>query len=129
MPKREYKRKAKSAKRKTMVRFYLFRFSLWAYNCIAMPTRKNTSKAKKAKTTKKEPLVSRHDLIADVVAMCPETAEVLMDFGVGCVGCHISEFETLEQGILGHGFSEEDLEQVLLDLNEVAGEAAKNEKV
>lgn len=66
--------------------------------------------------------VSRHDLIAEVVERYPEAAEILMDFGIGCYNCHIAEFETLEQGILGHGFSEDELEEVLEQLNEIAHE-------
>ena len=86
-----------------------------------------TAKKKKV-PAKKESLVSRHDVIADIVAKYPGADEVLMDFGVGCFSCHIAEFETLEQGILGHGFFEEELEEILEQLNEIAKESAKKEK-
>jgi len=42
-----------------------------------------------------------------------------MDYGVHCVGCHVSDFETLEQGILGHGFSEGELLDIINELNEL----------
>lgn len=79
-----------------------------------------------AAAEEKKEWVSKHDLIAEVVEKYPEGAEVLLDFGVGCVGCYVSEFETLEQGILGHGFSEEELDQVVADLNEIATELEKD---
>lgn len=71
------------------------------------------------------PLVSGDDLIGEIVHRYPEAAEVLMDFGVGCAGCYISEFETLEQGILGHGFTEEEFGEVLEHLNEIAQQQEK----
>lgn len=90
--------------------------------------KKTAASDKKPETTKvtTELLVSRHDLIADVVALYPEAAEVLMDFGVSCAGCDVSAYETLEEGILGHGFSEEEFEEVLQDLNEIAEELEKH---
>jgi len=79
--------------------------------------------------------ISRHDLIAEIVERFPGADEILMDFGIGCFNCAVSEFETLEQGILGHGFSEEELEEVLSDLNELAeqleaeGELGKGKEI
>ena len=41
-----------------------------------------------------------------------------MDYGVHCVGCSASSFETMEQGILGHGFSEGELMDILMEIND-----------
>ncbi|MEI7511601.1 MAG: DUF1858 domain-containing protein [Candidatus Peregrinibacteria bacterium] len=66
--------------------------------------------------------VSRDDMIGEVLREYPDAVEIFMDYGIHCVGCHINEYETLEQGILGHGFSEEDLEDILRELNELERE-------
>ncbi len=59
--------------------------------------------------------------IAEILAMHPDKAhllsEILMEFGIHCVGCGASTFETLQEGVLGHGFSESDLNKLILDLN------------
>lgn len=46
-------------------------------------------------------------------------AQVMTDNGLHCVGCGASTFETLEQGILGHGFTEEKLHEMVAELNAV----------
>ncbi len=46
-----------------------------------------------------------------------ELAEVLLNAGLGCVGCAAASFETLEQGLSTHGMSDEDVKKILMDLN------------
>ncbi len=47
-----------------------------------------------------------------------EIASIATSYGLHCVGCFASAFETLEQGIMGHGMSEKDLNNLLKDLND-----------
>lgn len=65
-------------------------------------------------------LFSGSEFISDILHIMPEASEVLMAHGLGCVECQFSTFETLEEGFLTHGFSREDLDAVLADLNEAA---------
>ena len=46
-------------------------------------------------------------------------AQVLMDAGLSCMGCAASQFETLEQGLMAHGKSEEEVVSVLNNLNSI----------
>lgn len=64
------------------------------------------------------------ELIADVLNQLPEAQEILLSHGLSCVGCHINVYETLEQGCLGHGFSQELYQNVLKDLNDAATDRA-----
>ena len=41
--------------------------------------------------------------IVEVVEKWPQTAEILMSFGMGCLGCAAAHFENIEQGALAHG--------------------------
>ena len=66
-----------------------------------------------------EKLVTRTSIIGDIIRENPFAVEIFMDYGVHCVGCHVSDFETLEQGILGHGFSEGELLDIINELNEL----------
>lgn len=54
--------------------------------------------------------------IGEVVRKYPNTVEVLMNFGMGCVGCPSAQAETLEEAAMVHGF---DIEKLLQKLNEV----------
>ena len=70
--------------------------------------------------------ISKDILISEILAKNPSKssllAEMLLDFGIHCVGCGASTFETLGQGVLGHGFSEQQLNKLIEDLNKVIGE-------
>src|SRR3989338_5611383 len=56
--------------------------------------------------------------VADIVALYPKVSPVLAEYGLHCVGCSASEFETLEDGCLGHGMTEEDVLSLVSDLND-----------
>lgn len=52
-------------------------------------------------------IITKDSLIADIVNDYPETTEVLMEFGLSCIGCPMSTAESLEQGALVHGLDPE----------------------
>lgn len=61
--------------------------------------------------------ISKEMTIGEVVRNCPECAEVLMSFGMGCVGCPSAQAETIEEACQVHGM---DVEQLMKALNESA---------
>jgi len=65
--------------------------------------------------------ISKDTTISEVLTLNPQQATLLTDimtgFGIHCVGCGAATFETLEQGVMGHGFSEEQLNKLVSDLN------------
>lgn len=61
--------------------------------------------------------VTRDMTIGNIVEKYPQTAEVLLGFGLQCVGCAVNPYETLEQGAVGHGMSEESLQTLLEEVN------------
>ena len=65
----------------------------------------------------KTQLITKDMTIGDVVAKYPACIEALQSSGVHCVGCHVSYYETLEQGFKGHGMSDEEVETVISKLN------------
>ena len=75
----------------------------------------------------KQQLITKEMTIGDVVAKYPSCIETLLASGVHCVGCHVSYYETLEQGFKGHGMSDEDVDMVITKLN-VAVEESKFEE-
>lgn len=58
-------------------------------------------------------------LISEVVEKYPEVIDTLLSYDVHCVGCHVSSFESLHDGLIGHGKSESVVEQIIVKLNEV----------
>jgi iron-sulfur cluster assembly accessory protein len=70
--------------------------------------------------------ITKDTIISDVLAMNPhqahELAEIMTAFGIHCVGCGAAGFESLEQGVLGHGYSQEQLDGLIAKLNEVVSQ-------
>ena len=84
-----------------------------------MPTTINLTQPTEPIPTTDVQLVTKNTIIGDIVRQHPFAVEIFMDYGIHCVGCHVSDFESLEQGILGHGFSEGELLDIINELNEM----------
>ena len=59
--------------------------------------------------------------IMEVVQKYPDTVEVFMNSGMGCLGCAAAHFENIEQGALAHGI---DIDALISNLNEAVGAEA-----
>lgn len=55
--------------------------------------------------------------VQDILALLPHAEPLLAEYGLHCVGCAGSEFETLEEGYATHGFAEDRLDDLVADLN------------
>lgn len=49
--------------------------------------------------------ITKNMTIGEVVRENPEKAEVLMSFGMGCVGCPSAQSETIEEAAIVHGLN------------------------
>ena len=56
--------------------------------------------------------------ILEVVQKYPDTVDVFVNAGKGCLGCAAAHFENIEQGAMAHGI---DVDQLVKDLNTVVG--------
>lgn len=61
--------------------------------------------------------VTKDMTIGEIIRLNPRNAEVLMNFGMGCVGCPSAQGETLEQAVQVHGI---ELGAILTALNALA---------
>lgn len=60
-------------------------------------------------------MITKDTIIADIIKMRSDAAQILMSYGMGCIGCPSAQMEKLEQACEIHGL---DLEEVLKKLNE-----------
>jgi hybrid cluster-associated redox disulfide protein len=58
-------------------------------------------------------------LVSQIIELCPEAATIVPEYGLHCFSCSASALETLEEGCLGHGFSESEIDELVSDLNEI----------
>ncbi len=52
-------------------------------------------------------------LIGNILKEKPNAAEILMSFGMGCVGCPSSQMESVEQAAAVHGLNVEEILEAL----------------
>jgi len=55
--------------------------------------------------------------LGDLMRKNPESAEILFDTGLHCVGCGMASSETIEQGCMAHGMNKKDIDNLLKKLN------------
>jgi len=60
--------------------------------------------------------ITKDMTIEDVVTQYPESMMVFMKHGLHCVGCHVSAFESVEDGAKAHGIN---VDALVADLNKV----------
>jgi len=60
--------------------------------------------------------ITKDNTIEEVVTKHPETMMVFMKHGLHCVGCHVSAFESIEEGAMAHGIN---VDALVSDLNKV----------
>ena len=59
-------------------------------------------------------MITKDMTIREALMAKPEAAEILMAFGMGCIGCPSSQMETLEEAAAVHGMN---LDNLLAELN------------
>jgi hybrid cluster-associated redox disulfide protein len=62
--------------------------------------------------------------IMETIQKYPDVVAVFVAHGLGCIGCAMANFESIEQGALAHGM---DIDSLMKDLNEVAKSSAGSE--
>lgn len=70
------------------------------------------------KESKNMEKITKDMTIGDVVSEHPEAAQVLMSYGLHCIGCHVAANESLEDGCKAHGLSDEDIDKMVKEINE-----------
>lgn len=60
-------------------------------------------------------MITKDNTIEEILGLNPKAADILMGFGMGCLGCPSVTMETLEQACFIHGL---ELKEVLGKLNE-----------
>ena len=65
-----------------------------------------------------EEKIKKDMTIEEAVRQYPETIPVFLNYGLHCIGCHVANWETIEQGAQTHGIT--NFDELLRDLNEVA---------
>ncbi|MEM4282313.1 MAG: DUF1858 domain-containing protein [Candidatus Woesearchaeota archaeon] len=71
---------------------------------------------------KAKPRITEEMLIGELVEKYPQVIPTLMALGVHCIGCGVSAFESIGDGLRGHGMTEEEVKEAIEALNRAAEE-------
>jgi len=82
-------------------------------------TKKPAAKSAAAKTPKKteKPRITPDMMLGEAVSRYPQTIEVLFKYGLHCIGCHVSAYESIEQGAMAHGLGEKEVKKMVEEMN------------
>ncbi len=77
---------------------------------------------KTKKTIKKslKQLINKKMLIGEVAEKYPAVANVLFEYGMHCIGCHINAYESIEQGCATHGLTAKQINEMIVKMNKIA---------
>ena len=64
---------------------------------------------------KKQIKITKKMSFSEIIEKNPESVEILLNNGMHCIGCPMSQQETLEQGALAHGL---DPDKLIKEINE-----------
>jgi len=62
--------------------------------------------------------ITKDMLIGEVIQKAPKSAEIMMDYGLHCIGCCGAAMESIEQGAKMHGMSDEKIDEMVKKMNE-----------
>jgi hybrid cluster-associated redox disulfide protein len=78
------------------------------------------AKTEKVIVKSAKPKITKDMTLGEAVSKYPQTMEVLFKNGLHCIGCHISAYETIEQGALAHGLDKKAVDKMIDEMNKKA---------
>ena len=75
----------------------------------------------KTKKTETNGKVTRKMTFAEILEKHPESADVLFESGLHCIGCGMAMYETLEQGCQAHGMNKKEIDELIDKVNKKQG--------
>jgi|SRR3989344_3369262 len=69
--------------------------------------------------------INKDMTFSDVLTRYPNSAGIMMNYGLHCIGCQVAAYETIEQGAKAHGMTNKEFKKMMDELNK----AAKKDKI
>ncbi len=73
-------------------------------------------------------LVTKDMIISDVLKKYPDTAVIMLEYGLHCVGCHANVYDTIESGCRRHGIDDKTVDEMVEQINTFVKEVKKEVK-
>lgn len=73
------------------------------------------------KEAAKKDLISKDMTLGEIITKYPNAGQVFLNYGMHCIGCHISPYESVEGGAAAHGIVGAKFKKMMEELNKAAG--------
>lgn len=70
--------------------------------------------------------ITKYWRISKILETVPDSVEVMIEQGLHCYGCSANTEERLYEGMQTHGFTDEQIDQVVLEINSIYEQQQKN---
>lgn len=61
--------------------------------------------------------ITKEMTIGEILDKCPDAAEVMFNYGLHCIGCHVATSESLEDGAKAHGLKDKQIADMIKEIN------------
>ena len=62
--------------------------------------------------------IKKDMVIGDIIRKYPDTAVIMMQYGLHCVGCMVAALESIEEGCKAHGMEDKSIDELIKMMNE-----------
>jgi len=62
-------------------------------------------------------MIAKEESISEIIEKKPESARIMFEYGLHCIGCRVAAWESLEEGCKVHGIEGEKLDEMLKKIN------------
>lgn len=69
---------------------------------------------------KKQVKITKDMSIEEIINKHPNSAEIMFNYGLHCVGCHVASSESLEEGAKAHGLNDKQIADMVKEINKLA---------
>jgi len=64
-------------------------------------------------------VVTEDTLIGELITNKPQAIELLFKAGLHCIGCSMSQMESIKQGCIVHGISKKEIKKLIEEINKI----------
>lgn len=61
-------------------------------------------------------IITKETTIGEALQIYPGSAEIMLDYGPHCIGCHVNPYESIEDGAKSHGMDDSTVQKIISDL-------------
>lgn len=73
--------------------------------------------------------IKKTDTLGEVMEKYPEVAPLLAQAGLHCIGCHVSAYESIQDGCKSHGLEDKQITEIITAANKLIAQFDKLPKV